>query len=92
VIVRISGEDQYRLDDGEREHLNELERKVAAIVEAGVEDGFGEALHTLLDYVRKHGELVADEEIVSSDVILPPADATFAEAGAEFTGEGLIPD
>jgi hypothetical protein len=25
-------------------------------------------------------------------VILPPADTTFQEAAAEFTGEGLIPD
>jgi hypothetical protein len=29
---------------------------------------------------------------VASDVILPPADITFAEAAREFTGEGLIPD
>jgi hypothetical protein len=35
---------------------------------------------------------VGDEEIETSDVILPPADVTFAEAGREFTGEGLIPD
>ncbi len=27
-----------------------------------------------------------------SDVILPPSDLTFEEAGREFTGEGLIPD
>jgi hypothetical protein len=25
-------------------------------------------------------------------VILPPSDISFAEAGMEFTGEGLIPD
>jgi hypothetical protein len=25
-------------------------------------------------------------------VILPPADTTFQEAAAEFSGEGLIPD
>jgi len=25
-------------------------------------------------------------------VILPPADLSFAEAGEDFTGEGLIPD
>ena len=53
MIVRISGEAQYRLADGETARLNELE---------------------------------------GSDLILPPADLTFVEAGREFTGEGLIPD
>ena len=35
---------------------------------------------------------VADDELESSDVILPPADVTLQEASGEFTGEGLIPD
>jgi hypothetical protein len=42
--------------------------------------------------VRSHGTPVGDEEIESSQLILPPADLTFEEAGREFTGEGLIPD
>ncbi len=92
MIVRISGEDQYRLDDGEREHLNELEERVVGIVEAGKEDGFTEALSTLLEFVRSHGERLGDDELMGSDYILPPSDASFSEAAQEFTGEGLIPD
>ena len=30
-------------------------------------------------------------ELVGSDVILPPPDVTLEEAKAEFSGEGLIP-
>jgi len=92
MIVRISGEGQYRLDDAEAQRLNELENKVVQIVEAGSEDGFSEALAGLLDYTRAHGTPLADDELESSDVILPPADVSFAEAAKEFTGEGLIPD
>ncbi len=92
MVVRISGEDQYRLDDSAAPRLNELENAVVQIVDAGREDGFADAYGTLLDYVRTQGERVGDEEIESSDVILPPSDLTFAEAGREFTGEGLIPD
>jgi hypothetical protein len=92
MIVRISGEDQYRLEDGESEHLNELENAVVAVVEGGREDGFAEAYAALLDYVRANGSPIGDEELESSDVILPPADLTFEEAGKDFTGEGLIPD
>jgi hypothetical protein len=92
MIVRISGEDQYVLADSDSERLNELENAVVAVVEGDREDGFEDAYKELLDYVRAQGERVGDEEIETSDVILPPADLTFAEAGKEFTGEGLIPD
>jgi hypothetical protein len=92
MIVRISGEEQYRLPDSDTERLNELENAATATVESGNEDGFAAAFGALLDYVRSNGEVVGDDEIETSDVILPPADITFAEAGKEFTGEGLIPD
>jgi len=92
MIVRISGEGQYRLDDADIAKLNELENGVVAIVEGGSEDGFSDAFAGLLDYVRTHGAELADDELASSDVILPPADISFAEASQEFTGEGLIPD
>ena len=92
MIVRISGEDQYRLADDDAARLNELENAVVSIVDAGREDGFAQAFGELLDYVREHGTPVGDDEIESSDVILPPSDVSFTEAGREFTGEGLIPD
>ncbi len=92
MIVRISGEDQYRLDDGDGEQLQQLEDRVADIVDGGNEDGFRDALSTMLDFVRSHGERVGDDELVGSDVILPPADSGFAEIGRDFTGEGLIPE
>jgi hypothetical protein len=92
MIVRISGEDQYELDDAEAGPLNELEARVVALVESGQEKGFPEVFSALLEYVRANGVLVGDDELEGSDVILPPADLTFEEAGEEFTGEGLIPD
>jgi hypothetical protein len=92
MIVRISGEDQYLLPDEDGARLNELEGAVVAIVDRGREDGFADAYRAVLDYVRSHGTPVGDDELSASDVILPPADLTFEEAGREFTGEGLIPD
>ncbi len=92
MIVRISGEDQYRLADEDAGQLNELERGVAALVEDGRGDDFAEAFSALLAYVREHGTRLGDDELETSDVILPPSDLTFEEAGREFTGEGLIPD
>jgi len=92
VIVRIAGEDQYRLPDGDAERLNELDNQAVAAVEAGDEAKFQELWAQMLALVESDGEALADDELEESDVILPPRDVTFAEAQGEFTGEGLIPD
>ena len=46
----------------------------------------------MLELVANDGQAVPDDELVESDVILPPRDVSFEEAAGEFTGEGLIPD
>jgi hypothetical protein len=92
MIVRISGEDQYRLADEKTAELNELDNAVVAACEGGNEQGYAETFAALLDYVRTNGERIADDELAGSDLILPPADLSFEEAGKAFNGEGLIPD
>jgi hypothetical protein len=92
VIVRISNEAQYRLDDAQHGRLNELDDAVVRAVEQGDANAFGATYGELLRYVREEGSPVADDELESSDFILPPADLSFEEAGEEFTGDGLIPE
>jgi hypothetical protein len=92
VIVRVAGEGQYRLPDSDTERLNELDNRAVAAVEAGDETGFRELWSQMLELVAADGEELPDDELVESDVILPPRDISFAEAQGEFTGEGLIPD
>ena len=92
MIVRISNEGQYRLDDGLHGRLNDLDDAAVRAVEAGDEDGFHAAFEELLQVVRSEGEELGDDDLDASDVILPPADLTFVEAGEEFTGDGLIPE
>ena len=92
MIVRISTEGQYELPDEDVDKLNDLDNEVVAAVEAGDEERFASAFESLLDLVRSDGRPVADDVLEESDVIIPPPDLTFAEAGAQFTGDGLIPD
>jgi hypothetical protein len=92
VIVRISGEGQFRLPDEDAERLNELDNQAVNAVEQGDETGFREHWSEMLELVASDGNALADDELVESDVILPPRDVTFQEAKGEFTGEGLIPD
>jgi hypothetical protein len=92
VIVRIAGEGQFRLPDGDAERLNELDNRAVSAVESGDETGFHELWTQMLELVQTDGEPLPDDELVESEVILPPRDITFQEARSEFSGEGLIPD
>ena len=92
MIVRISGEGQFRLPDQDADRLNELDNRAVNAVEQGDEVGFRELWSQMLELVASDGNALADDELVESDVILPPRDVTFQEAQGEFTGEGLIPD
>ena len=92
MIVRISTESQYELPDEDADRLNDLDNEAVAAVEAGDEERFHEIFESMLALVRGDGRPVADDVLEESDVILPPPDLTFAEAGEQFTGDGLIPD
>jgi hypothetical protein len=92
VIVRVAGEGQYRVPDEDQDKLNELDNTAVSAVEAGDEDKFKELWAQMLDLVCRDGNEIEVDDLMASDIILPPRDVTFAEAKAEFTGEGLIPD
>jgi len=92
VIVRVANEGQYHLPDDDAGRLNELDNQAVAAADANDEQKFNELWQQMLDLVANDGQEVADDELVSSDVILPPRDISFEDACAEFTGEGLVPD
>jgi hypothetical protein len=91
VIVRILGAGQFRLDDGLLGKLNELDNAVASAVAAGDADGFARAFANLIGMVESDGVPVPDEELVTSDHVLPQVDTTLEEAREAFAGEGAIP-
>ena len=92
MIVRIATEGQYQLDDGVVERLNELDNAVVAAIDGGDEDRFHAVFEEMLELVRRDGRRLGDDELEESNVIVPPPDLSFVEAGERFTGEGLIPD
>ena len=92
MIVRISAEGQYDLDDSLHAQLNDLDDAVVAAVEAGDEAAFHAGFEELLRFVRTEGRRHEEDDLAESDFILPPADTSFAEAREDFTGEGLIPE
>ena len=92
MIVRVAGEGQFEVPDDLTSKLNELDNDAVAAVEAGDEERFQALFAEMHQMVKDRASEVPDDELVASDVILPPADLTFEEAKREFSGEGLIPD
>ena len=91
MIVRISSEGQYEVADADVDALNKLDNAAVDACEASDEASFRQVFGQLLDFVRTRGTALAADELVGSDIILPPADVSLAEAQTEFQGEGLIP-
>ena len=91
MIVRIATEAQFQLSDEHAEKLNQLDNAAVAAVEAGDETGFRNLLGEMIELVRGAGTPVGDDDLLPSDVIIPPSDLSLEEAREEFSGEGLIP-
>lgn len=90
MIVRIQGAGQYRLDGAAQSELQSIDAHLVAAV------GRGDAAeaHTLLgqaiDLVQTRGVALDATDLSSSDLILPPADASLDETDTLLRAEGLL--
>jgi hypothetical protein len=91
MIVRILGEGQLDLPDSALDELNVLDDTLESACDSEDEDAFGPALTALLDKVRELGTPIPADQIVPSDLVLPPADASIAEVTGLLSDDGLIP-
>jgi hypothetical protein len=91
MIVRILGEGQWDVADSAVDRLNRLDEDVESAVESGDEAAFESALGELLGVVRSIGSPHAADGLETSDVVLPPADATIDEVRDLLSDDGLIP-
>ncbi len=94
MIVRILGEGQWRIEDAVVADLNRLDDEVEKAVAGGNAGELTAALNALLDEVRAQGQVVPDDELSDSDLILPPAGATLEDVREllSTSDEGLIPN
>jgi hypothetical protein len=86
------GEGQFRIDEALRSELNALDDRAAAAIDAEDEPALDEILDDMWDLVQERGERLPDDEIATSDLIIPPSDLTLEETRKLFTDEGLVPD
>ena len=92
MIARLMGEGQYRIDEDLRAQLNELDERAQAAIDAEDEPALDDMLDEMWQLVRDRGERLPDEDLSSSELIIPPSDLTLEETRRLFSEEGLIPD
>lgn len=92
MIVRIATEGQYRLPSAVLDKLNNLDNNIVEVVAAGDTKKFQKLFGQMISLVRKQGQPLKPDELVESQVILPPPDTTLEDAKNLFTGAGLVPD
>jgi hypothetical protein len=92
VIVRLMGAGQYRIDNGLLARLNELDDGAQAAAEAEDEPELDRILDEMWQFVQAEGEPLADDDLSTSDTIVPPSDLTLEETKRLFSDEGFIPD
>jgi hypothetical protein len=92
VIVRLMTEGQYRVSEDVADELSRLDDQAVQALDGNDEAQLDARLEEMWSLVRTRGERLADDELVGSDVIIPPSDLSLEETRQLFSGDGLIPD
>jgi hypothetical protein len=90
MIVRVSGEGQYELDEGTLVELDRLDTRLTEALNGGDAAAFQSTLEETIRLVEERGTPVPDSRVVPSEVIIPPRDTSLEEARQYFTDEGLM--
>jgi hypothetical protein len=98
VVVRISGQGQFRVSKNTISSIDTIDNAIVDIIENGSGDDVArekklrEKLHEIVNLVTSEGKALDHKEIVQSDFIIPSPDFSMEEARKIFKGEGLIPE
>jgi phage shock protein A len=79
-VVRIAGEDQYRLPASSRSALDDLDADLLRAVDGNDADAFTRDTKRLVDLVHALGTKLPHEDLSKSDVIVPGTDMTLEDA------------
>jgi hypothetical protein len=93
VIVRLMGEGQYRVDGELLGALDDLDDEALAALHRDDEPELDRYLDEMWELVKTRGERLSDDDLSTSDVIVPPSDLTLEETRELMDeSQGLIPD
>jgi phage shock protein A len=88
IVVRIAGDDQYRLPANARSSLEGLDEDLARAIEKDNAEDFARLTRRLVTFVNDMGERLPRDDVRASDLIVPAADMTLADAKRLLEGGG----
>lgn len=91
MIIRVLGMGQYRLQEADMGVVQAADRAVEDAMAAGDEAGLQAALAGLAREIARVGQALGVGEFHTSDLIVPGADTTLAEAETLLGDDGAIP-
>jgi phage shock protein A len=80
IVVRIAGDDQYRLPSSARSALEGLDEDLARAIEQDNAEDFARLTRRLVTLVNDMGERLPRDDVRASDLIVPAADMTLSDA------------
>jgi phage shock protein A len=80
LVVRIAGNDQYRLPVSIRPALDGLDAALVRAIDANDAEGFAQCTAELIKLIHSTGEKLERDDLRSSDLIVPSADMTVEDA------------
>jgi hypothetical protein len=90
MIVRILGDGQYDLDNVEAEEFTSLDDALGRHIDDGDEEAYRRDLDSLLEYVRRNGTVLGDDDFRPSDQVLPDPSSSLAEIKALLEDEQAL--
>ena len=92
MIVRLMNEGQYKTDEDVLRGSTRSGRPGRGGARGRDEPTLDARLDDMRRLVQERGERLPDDDLSTSDLIIPPADLTLEETRELFSDEGLIPD
>jgi hypothetical protein len=92
MIVRVIGNGQYEVDDALMERLNALDREAVNALERDDEESLDGALDAMSTLVQEEGRRLPDDELTSSQIVIPPSDLSLEETRKLVSEQGFLPD
>jgi hypothetical protein len=88
-VVRIHGDDQYRLEALLQSDLDMYDHRLVAAVEANDDPAYHSVLRDVTAFVKEKGVVLGGADVTKSDIILPSDDMPLDEvAGILHPADG----
>ncbi len=79
IVVRIHGDEQYRLSEPARPQLDAYDHRLVDAVRSGDDAAFHAALGEVTAFVKSTGTQLSHEDLSTSEIILPSTDMSLDE-------------